>query len=256
MLKKLTKYDLIWINKVMVIYFIISIISCILTRIVSYHTGTTISNIIYGVLKGIAISSFASVIINSVIRVWLRFRNSIYKDESYLTHTLPVSKSTLYNSKLISSLISIFISLLVVAIGFIIGFLNKDLTNTIKTIFNSNSFIIIGMIITVILEVFYMVYCGIIGILVGHKGNNHKILNSVLLGIGLYYIMQMLIIGIIYIIGFFSSDISMLFKEATTTILDSSFKTLIIITDILYLVFIIILHFIGNKIFSKGVNVD
>ena len=101
MLKKLIKYDLLWINKIMIIYFMISIIICTLTRIASLNTGTSIGNIIYQILKGVSISSIASVLINSVIRVWVRFRNSIYKDESYLTHTLPVSKCILYNSKII-----------------------------------------------------------------------------------------------------------------------------------------------------------
>ena len=244
MLKKLIKYDLLWINKIMLIYFSISIIICILTRISSLNTGSSIGNIIYQILKGVSISCFASVLINSVIRVWVRFRNSIYKDESYLTHTLPISKNTLYNSKILSSIISVIISLLVIIISFIIAFLNKDIINTI------------GMILTVILEIIYMSYCGIMGILLGNSSNNNKTLKSVFIGISLYFIMQLLILGIIYIIGFFNSDISLLFKEYTSTIMDSSFKTLISIVDILYLIIITILYFIGKKIFNKGVNVE
>ena len=256
MLKKLIKYDLLWINKIMLIYFSISIIICILTRISSLNTSSSIGNIIYQILKGVSISCFASVLINSVIRVWVRFRNSIYKDESYLTHTLPISKNTLYNSKILSSIISVIISLLVIIISFIIAFLNKDIINTIKIIFNNNSFIIIGMILTVILEIIYMSYCGIMGILLGNSSNNNKTLKSVFIGISLYFIMQLIILGIIYIIGFFNSDISLLFKEYTSTIMDSSFKTLILIVDILYLIIITILYFIGKKIFNKGVNVE
>lgn len=256
MLKKLIKYDLIWINKIMLIYFIISIIICTLTRIASLNTSSSIGNIIYQVLKGVSISCFASVLINSVIRVWVRFRNSLYKDESYLTHTLPISKCTLYNSKIISSLISVFISLIIILISFIIAFLNKDLINTIKMIFNNNSFIIIGMILTVILEVFYMIHAGILGILIGYKSNNNSLLKSVFIGISLYFAMQLIILGIIYIIGYFNTDIGILFKEATNTIMDSSFRTLILAVDILYLVFIIIMYFIGKKIFNKGVNVE
>ena len=256
MLKKLCKYDLIWINKIMLIYFAISIIICILTRIASLNTSTSIGNIIYQILKGVSISCFASLLINSVIRVWVRFRNSLYKDESYLTHTLPISKSTLYDSKIISSLISVFISLVVILISFIIAFLNKDLINTIKMIFNNNSFIIIGMILTVILEAFYMIHAGILGILIGYKNNNSSLLKSVLIGISLYFVMQLIILGIIYIIGYFNTDIGILFKEATNTIMDNSFRTLILAVDILYIVFIIIMYFVGKKIFNKGVNVE
>ncbi len=255
MLKKLIKYDLLWINKIMLIYFSISIIICTLTRISSLHTSSSIGNIIYQILKGVSISCFASVLINSVIRVWVRFRNSIYKDESYLTHTLPISKNTLYNSKILSSIISVLISLIVIIISFIIAFLNKDIINTIKIIFN-NSFIIIGMILTVILEIIYMSYCGIMGILLGNSSNNNKTLKSVFIGILLYFVMQLIILGIIYIIGFFNTDIGLLFKEYTTTIMDSSFKSLILLVDTLYLIIITILYFIGKKIFNKGVNVE
>ena len=256
MLKKLLKYDLIWINKLMIIYFLISLIICTLTRIASLNTSTSIGNIIYQILKGVSISSFASVLINSVIRIWIRFRDSIYKDESYLTHTLPVSKCTLYNSKIISSLISVLLSLMVILIGFIIALLNKDLINAIKMIFNNNSFIIIGMILTVVLEVFYMIYSGILGILIGYRSNNHSMLKSVFIGITLYFTMQLIILGIIYIIGYFNTDIGILFKEATNTIMDSSFRTLILAVDIIYVVFILIMYFIGKKIFNKGVNVE
>ena len=256
MLKKLIKYDLLWINKIMLIYFSISIIICTLTRISSLHTSSSIGNIIYQILKGVSISCFASVLINSVIRVWVRFRNSIYKDESYLTHTLPISKNTLYNSKILSSIISVLISLIVIIISFIIAFLNKDIINTIKIIFNNNSFIIIGMILTVILEIIYMSYCGIMGILLGNSFNNNKTLKSVFIGISLYFVMQLIILGIIYIIGFFNTDIGILFKEYTNTIMDSSFKTLILVVNILYLLFIIMMYFTGKKIFNKGVNVE
>ena len=256
MLKKLTKYDLIWINKVMVIYYLIMITVCILTRIASFNTSTTIGNIIYQILKGVSISCFASVLINSVIRIWVGFRNSIYKDESYLTHTLPVSKNTLYNSKIVSSLISIFLSIIVIVIGFIIAFLNKNLMTTIEMIFNSNSLIIIGMFICIVLEMVYMIISGILGILLGYRTKDHKVLNSVLIGISFYYIMQMLILGIVYIIGYFNSDIGVLFKEASNTIMDSSFSTLVVAVNILYLIFIVIMYFIGKKIFNKGVNVQ
>jgi len=38
--------------------------------------------------------------------------------------------------------------------------------------------------------------------------------------------------------------------------MNSSFKTLILIVDTLYLIIIIILYFIGKKIFNEGVNVE
>ena len=106
------------------------------------------------------------------------------------------------------------------------------------------------------MNIFIYTIIGIIGILFGYKTNNHKVLNSVLIGVSLYYIMQVIILGIIYIIGYFNTDIGVLFKEATSTIMNSSFESLIISVNILYLIFIIIMYFVGKKVFNKGVNVD
>ena len=74
--------------------------------------------------------------------------------------------------------------------------------------------------------------------------------------IALYFVMQLMILGIVYVIGYFNADIGVLFKEVTNTIMDSSFRTLIITVDIIYLVFILIMYFVGKKILNKGVNVE
>ena len=55
-------------------------------------------------------SMVASILINTMMRSWIRFRDSIYKDESYLTHTLPVTKNNIYNSKFLQTLIFFVIS--------------------------------------------------------------------------------------------------------------------------------------------------
>ena len=40
-----------------------------------------------------------NIILNNLMRLWARFKNNFYGDESYLTHTLPINKKTLYLSK-------------------------------------------------------------------------------------------------------------------------------------------------------------
>ena len=60
-----------------------------------------IINIIGQISVGCMFSMIFSILINTMMRSWVRFRDSLYKDESYLTHTLPVTKNELYNSKFI-----------------------------------------------------------------------------------------------------------------------------------------------------------
>ena len=100
-----------------------------------------------------------------------------------------------------------------------------------------------------------MTTSGILGIVIGYKSSNHKVLKSVFIGITLYFIMQLLILGIVYIVGLFNTPIGSLFNN-NYNVLDDSYKSLIIIVNIIYVVFISIMYFIGKKLFNKGVNVE
>lgn len=260
MLKKLIKYDLIWVNKFMLIFFSISFIISSLTRIMSNFTDAFIGNILYLILRGCAISCFVSILINCVIRIWARFNLNTYKDESYLTHTLPVSKDTLYNSKIISSILSVLISLFVVLLSFLIVYLDKSMIIQIKNIFNDKNvaFIFMSFIITAILEMIYMIYCGTLGILLGHKSNNNRMVRSVFIGIGLHFVIQFILFGIVYGIGLLNSDINSLFTNTLNNDikLESAVKLLVIIVNIVYVLFITAMYYLGKNIFKKGVNVD
>ena len=55
---------------------------------------------------------FVNAVINTLMRVWARTVRNVYKDEAYLTHTLPVEKSKIYLSKFIAAIITMFTSVL------------------------------------------------------------------------------------------------------------------------------------------------
>lgn len=89
MLKKLLKYDLKWSYKPLVIFYILAFIFACLGRIFSEIENSMIFNIIGQICKGALIAMLVNILINNLMRVWARFIKNIYKDESYLTHTLP-----------------------------------------------------------------------------------------------------------------------------------------------------------------------
>ena len=126
MLMKLLKYDLKYMIKNMAIFYILSIFFAITTRILFNMDQSVIINIIGQISVGCMFSMIASTLINTMMRSWVRFRNSLYKDESYLTHTLPVTKSELYNSKFIQTLIFFFISKFIcITLQYNFSFINK-----------------------------------------------------------------------------------------------------------------------------------
>lgn len=259
MLKKLIKYDFLWMNRNMVIIFAIATILSILTRIASNFTGSVIGDLVFGILRGFTIAAFANAVINSAIRIWERFRQSFYKDEAYLTHTLPVSKNTLYDSKVLSGLCAIVLSLAVVIACFFIAFWNNDMYEYFRSVFKDGdmTFIVLGILITAVLEVVYAVNVGMFSLAVGHRANNGRMVRSVILGIFLYFALQSILLAIIYSIGMFDDSVKAMFGDATdVTIGFSTYRTLIVVTDIIYLALTTGLYFGGKKLFCKGVDVE
>ena len=264
MLNKLLKYDLKYMIKNMFIFYILSIFFAITTRILFNIEQSAIINIIGQISIGCMFAMIVNTLINTIMRSWIRFRDSLYKDESYLTHTLPVTKNELYNSKFIQTLIFFFISFIVILISLFIAYYSKEnwltITNYIKTITSglnmSSSFFITIVIIIIFLEVFNAIQCGFLGIIIGHRMNNRKIEYSVLFGFIAYLLAQSLILGLVFIYGLFDSSIMELFKTAAINIDVKAFKVLAILSSLLYVVIIFNMSILCKKELSKGVNVE
>ena len=107
MLKKLLKYDLKNVYKVLIVFYILSLFFAILARIFLNIENSFILNVIGKICSGVTISMIANILINNLMRLWVRFKTNLYSDESYLTHTLPVDKKTLYLSKIFSAVLSL-----------------------------------------------------------------------------------------------------------------------------------------------------
>ena len=264
MLNKLLKYDLKYMIKNMAIFYILSIFFAITTRILFNMEQSVIINIIGQISVGCMFAMIVNTLINTMMRSWVRFRDSLYKDESYLTHTLPVTKNELYNSKFIQTLIFFFISFLVILISLFIAYYSKEnwlaITNFIKTITTglnmSTVFFIIMTIIIIFLEIFNAIQCGFLGIILGNKMNNGKIGCSVLFGFITYLVAQSLILGLVFVYGLFDSTVMELFKTATINIDVKAFKVLAIVSSLLYIVIIFIMSLLCKRELNKGVNVE
>lgn len=104
MLGKLFKYDFKWMSKVTYVYVLILIVISIALKIVESVDQTFLLVILDKILVSMFISCIVSILLTSSIRIWARFINNFYKDESYLTHTLPVTKNELFNSKVLAGI--------------------------------------------------------------------------------------------------------------------------------------------------------
>ena len=264
MLNKLLKYDLKYMIKNMSIFYILSIFFAITTRILFDIDQSVIIKILGQISVGCMFAMVANILINTMMRSWVRFRDSLYKDESYLTHTLPVTKNDLYNSKLIQTFIFFIIGFIIILMSLFITYYSKEnwqaITNYIKTITTglnmSTSFFVSMAIIVIFLEIFNAIQCGFLGIILGHKMNSGKIGFSILFGFIIYLIAQGIILLLVFIYGLFDSTVMELFKTATINIDVKAFKNLAIVSSLLYLIIIFSMSIICKKELSKGVNVE
>lgn len=195
MLAKLLKYDLKWCYKTLVIFYILTIISAIITRFIEEVNNSFIFLILDKIFSAITIALLINILINSIIRIWARFINNIYKDESYLTHTLPVKKSEIFLSKILTSIITFTTSFIVIITSLVIvcytrgnwTALKQTIENT-AILFDTSTFsFVIAIICAIFFEVLFMILAGILGIVIGHRSNNFRIVKSVILRFYIVY---------------------------------------------------------------------
>ena len=263
MLNKLLKYDLKYMIKNMSVFYILAIFFAITTRILSLLEQSVIISILTKISSGFVIAMIANIIINTIIRSWVRFRDSIYKDEAYLTHTLPVTKNDIYNSKFIQTILFSIIGLIVIIITMFISYYTKDRWESLTTMISKISqgldynkvLLVISFITIIFLEAYNGIQSGFLGLILGHKKNNNKLFFSVLFGLIVYILSQTIVVLFIYITGIFDKDIMKLFtsKELIDT---GSLKLLIIISIIAYTLIIFIMNLICKKELNKGVDIE
>ena len=232
MLVKLLKYDLKYMIKNMSVFYILAIFFSITTRILIEMDKSVVIGILEGISTGCLFAMVANILINTMMRSWIRFRDSFYKDEAYLTHTLPVTKNDLYNSKFILTLIFYFVGFIVILVSLFITYYSKDnwllLTNYIKNItigLNMSTVFFVSMFLLVVfLEIFNAIQCGFFGIILGYKRNNMKTAYSVLFGFIFYLLTQSIVLLLVFIYGLFDPSVMELFKTSTISVDVNAFK--------------------------------
>ena len=263
MLGKLLKYDLKWIYKPLIIFYIIAIVFACIGRGLNEIQNSLVLNIIGKVCNGVVISMIINIIINNFMRVWARFIRNIYKDESYLTHTLPVEKNKIYLSKILSSIITLFTSSIVILLCVCICYYSKETLEFIKTslelVATTYDSTVQGFLavvfIVIVLEAIFGILAGILGIIIGHKSNSMKLIKSIIIGFAIYMVTSLLSLVVMLVVGLFNPEIMNLFNTVNAIDVDA-IKTILYIGVVLYTIYILAYYFIGKKLLYKGVDVD
>lgn len=261
MIAKLLKYDIKKMTRILVYMYVISIALAGITRFINIWKDIPAVNILGLILAGCTYSAIGNVLVNTFVHILSVFIKSFYKDESYLTHTLPVKKSDLLNSKYISAVAVIFFGVFVSLLSLFILFYSKSFMSVIKGFlsatvagFNMSA----GGFITLVTVLLFLELCSFItmdfaAIIKANTYNTKRTLRS----FGWFIIFYLITIAatVLSAIAFFAicGDASLLLSK---TLSESTFLRLIWIAIIDYFIFSVVFFFISHRMFSKGVNVD
>ena len=261
MIKKLMKYDLKKMTRILIYIYLVSIAFASLTRLVFIWKDIQAVAILGYALQAVVYSAIGSILVNTFVHILKTFLDGFYKDESYLTHTLPVSKNKLLASKYLSSLITIFASVLVCFVSLFIMFYSKSFVLSLKgfiraTVANFN--MSVGLFLFLMVAIIFSQICAIMSMafwaVVKANTYNHKRVLKGLICFFIYYFASMILTLISIVVVFVVSGS---LHELTASVLSQkAFVSILVIGLVLYVIYAIVFYFITRKLFNKGVNVD
>ncbi len=206
MLGKVLKYDLKALCRYLIPLYAVLFGLGIMIRLLGFFDNVSIIAIICGLMiVALVVLSCLSFVLNGIFSVKYYLEN-LFKDEGYLTHTLPVKKGTLLFSKVLASLVTFSMTALVLIISLIVAFYQKGLFVDVVKVLNLS---IYGMSVYEFL--LFMIVYGVIGyvatilmvyaaIAIGYSRSSNKLVSSVVWGLIFYFVMEFLYLGLLGII--------------------------------------------------------
>lgn len=260
MLKKLLKYDLKAIYKPLIIFYLIFIVCAILSQIFSHFQDTSFTFILYKFFQGATNGFIIGAIINNSMNLWEYTRQNFYGDRSYLTHTLPIPRHTLLLSKFFTALITIFTSIFLGVVAIIIANVSPEILELVGSLldtYGASTIIfkyVLPFALIIYLEFIFIAECGITGVIIGNRFNNHKILFSIISGFAIFWVANVITVLGMLLAGVFDPDIAQVFitNEANGDVV----LPLCYIGSAFYAVYIASMYYTNIKLLNHGINVD
>lgn len=263
MFKKLLKYDLRYVYKILGIYYILAPLCIIIGNLLNPFSEHNLIKFISEFCRSAGLGLSIGLIINAVTRTWLRFHTNLYKDEAYLTHTLPVKRSTMFTSKFVSSLIILACSLIICIINILLfmapySSIDYSLIFSLEPIPGTHiiaPFAILLVLYQIFAQSALILNCGFTGILAGHRFNNHRPVLAVLIGASTYLIFTLIILGLGLLAGLINPDFyDIVFLGHINN--PDPFIAFIGLASIIYTACVAITFFINQRILARGVDAD
>lgn len=260
MLGKLLKYDLRYVYKTLGAYYIVAIITAMIgVLLCEIPCPPFLISFLGEFLSSASIGLSVGLMINAFTRTCARFRQSLYGDEAYLTHTLPISRFQLFASKFISAIITLLVSTIIVSIVILILDHNnlhlQELFITVGDTSFTLFYCIAVLTLLVIIQSIFIIMCGFSGIVIGHRFDTARGIISFIAGFGCYFLTGGLLIGLIFLLSNFDPELSALITYGHQPGLPTLINCAWICTAA-YATITAILFAINVKLLNRGVNVE
>lgn len=261
MLSKLLKYDLKKNMRWLWILFVATIVIAGIARGCK-ELGNSIA--FFKILGIIFESLFYTLAINCIIQPFLRsflnFTKSMYGDESYLTHTLPVTKNQLINSKFLTSLIEMVLAFATIIVALLIEFASPSMFQMLKLLLattvtgNISLFLVITLFILLVIVEFYMfISIILLSVVLAYKSKEKRLFKS--FGFSALFAFAFLTaLSIIMVIVLLINNVNL--TSSTLILSNTAFICVLLTGIIVYSLAIILCYFLTKREFNKGVNVD
>lgn len=218
MLSKLIKYDLKYIYKQLIIFYGITIVLAIIARLTDgvYEMVNPpfLLIFIHEFAQGAAFGFMLGAFINASMRIWARIKYTLYGDESYLTHTLPLKRSTVWLAKFLTVVIVLLVNILLLAIVALIVYYSPEIFETWYSHTDMNTcWTILAVLLGLFSQVLFIIMSGIAGIILGHRHNHNPMAHAVIYGIIIYLAGGMLIMAACFVWSRFDSNINQIMFE-------------------------------------------
>ena len=211
-------------------------------------------------LEGLYYGLAVNLIVQPFLRNFLNFHKSFYSDESYLTHTLPVTKSQLISSKYLTALIELVSGFAALVLSLLIMYAGPGFLTTLKFIFSmlivgDFSTLLVVMLVVILIVVEFLMFISIIdfSIVMGFKSKEKRILKSFLIT-AVCAFAAITVLAISMIIVLMINGV----KLTTTSLVLSvtAFYSVIITAIVIYSAVSVLFYLLAKREFNKGVNVD
>lgn len=171
----LIKYNCRFIYKQLIVFYFIIFGLTIIYCLTNFETSNFWIRFLHEFAQGATFGFALGMLINASLRMWAKYRYGVYGDESYLIHTLPLKRTTIWAANFLTSLVVLLISGVVFLICSIIVLPTSEYTLMLSDQ-NINFWTLFAVLCSSIFcQVTFIMQAGLTGINLGHLHNNNPV---------------------------------------------------------------------------------